>query len=237
MSEGCARYWNIRNLADDGIRPLYRKASWRKTERAVKGAKKLKSWYGADYKSVLFVQSTPGGVLKQALSEVVKESGLKVRVVEKGGRSLQSLLQKSDVGNNIMCGGPECVLCRTGGKGPCNREGVCYKVTCMKCLENEVNCQMFGETGRTARIRCGEHMKALKGRKNSNLWEHCVTVHGGEEVNFRYDVMSIHSGDPLKRQLSEALNIQKGAKELDHRMNDKNEWVRPAGLDIEVRRM
>ena len=64
-----------------------------------------------------------------------------------------------------------------------------------------------------------------------------MTVHGGEEVNFRYDVMSIHSGDPLKRQLSEALNIQKGAKELDHRMNDKNEWVRPAGLDIEVRRM
>ena len=59
----------------------------------------------------------------------------------------------------------------------------------------------------------------------------------GRKLIYRYDVMSIHTSDPLRRQLSEALNIQKGAQELDHKMNDKNEWVRPAGLDIEVRRM
>ena len=85
MSEGTARYWNIRTLADDGIRPLYRKAAWRKAERAVKGALKSKSWYGADHKSVLFVQSTPGGVLKKLLNqEINRARDSKLLIIEDG---------------------------------------------------------------------------------------------------------------------------------------------------------
>ena len=171
---------------------------------------------------MLFVQSTPGGVLKSAISEVVRSSGLKIRVVEKGGKKVQSLLQKSDVENSVQCIRPECVICQSGGKGPCSKEGVCYKVTCLKCLEFGKKTIMYGETGRNARIRCAEHAKALGNKKKSNLWEHSLAV---------------HSGDPLGRQLSEALNIQRGAGELDFSMNDKGEWVRPAGLEIEVRRM
>ena len=47
----------------------------------------------------------------------------------------------------------------------------------------------------------------------------------------------MHTGDPLGRQLSEAMNIQAGAKENGYSLNDKGEWVRPAGLEIEIRRM
>ena len=64
-----------------------------------------------------------------------------------------------------------------------------------------------------------------------------MTVHGGEEVSFRYDIVSVHTGDPLGRQLSEAINIQEGAKEDGYSLNDKGEWVRPAGLEIDIRRM
>ena len=78
---------------------------------------------------------------------------------------------------------------------------------------------------------------AVGNKKKSNCWEHSLTAHSGEEIDYRFDVMSAHSGDPLGRQLSEALNIQRGAGELDFSMNDKGEWVRPAGLEIEVRRM
>ena len=237
MEEGFSRYQNICKLAEEGLRPMYRRSSWRKKERAIKNAVKSKTWYGNEYKSVLFVQSTPGGVLKSAISEVVRSSGLKIRVVEKGGKKVQSLLQKSDVENSVQCMRPECVICQSGGKGPCSKEGVCYKVTCLKCLEFGKKTIMYGETGRNARIRCAEHAKALGNKKKSNLWEHSLAVHSGEEINYRFDVMSAHSGDPLGRQLSEALNIQRGAGELDFSMNDKGEWVRPAGLEIEVRRM
>ena len=208
-----------------------------KKERAVSKLAKKKTWFGKHSKAVLFVQSTPGGVLRNAIEKVVCDSGLKVRVVEKGGRKVQSLLMKTDVSETIQCGRPECVICLSGGKGPCNREGVCYSITCLKCLDVGKKTQMFGETGRTGRIRCGEHWKALVDKKNSNLWEHCLSVHGGEEVAFRFDVVSSHTGDPLGRQLTEAMNIQMAAMCDGYSLNDKGEWVRPAGLEIEVRRM
>ena len=160
-----------------------------------------------------------------------------IRVVEKGGKKVQSMLQKSDVENSVQCMRPECVICKSGGKGPCSKEGVCYKVTCLKCLELGKKTTMYGETGRDARIRCAEHSKALENKKKSNLWEHSLAVHSGEEIEYRFDVMSVHSGDPLGCQLSEAINIQRGAGELDFSMNDKGELVRPAVLEIEVRRM
>ena len=152
LKEGTARYQNICKLAAEGKRPIYRRSSWKKMERAVEGKVKKRTWYGTENKTVLFVQSTPGGILKNAVNEVVKKSGLKVRVVEKGGRKLQSLLTKSDVTGSAQCGRDECVICRSGGKGPCSKEGVCYSVTCVKCLEIGRTSRMFGETGRSGRI-------------------------------------------------------------------------------------
>ena len=66
----------------------------------------------------------------------------------------------------------ECVICRSGGKDPCSKEGVCFRLTCLKCLEIVQTLKMFGETGRLGRKRCGEYEKALQDRENSNLWEH-----------------------------------------------------------------
>ena len=50
-------------------------------------------------------------------------------------------------------------------------------------------------------------------------------------------MVSSHTGDPLGRQLTEAMNIQMAAMCDGYSLNDKGEWVRPAGLEIEVRRM
>ena len=93
---------------------------------------------------------------------------------------------------------------------------------------------MYGETGRTGKIRCKEHREALFDiRKQSNLREHCEEYHGGEMVQFGYEVKKTYPGSALSRQLKEALFID------DHvgpRMNDRREWVRPASVRLRAER-
>ena len=69
-------------------------------------------------------------------------------------------------------------------------------------------------------MRCGEHEKAYLAKKNSNLWEHSRDVHKGEKIEVGYNVDKTFKDDVLARHL-----------------NDKNEWVRPAGVAISINRM
>jgi hypothetical protein len=160
--------------------------------------------------------------------------GMKVKVVEKGGRSLKSLLQRSDVGSSPRCKFDDCVVCRTEAKGQCCMENVGYLVWCKECELQGVRTVMHGETGRCARLRCGEHERALLAKKNSNLWEHARDVHNGEKVEYGYKVDKAFKDDVLARQLDEAIRI---AGEGGNLLNDKFEWVRPAGVAISINRM
>lgn len=186
----------------------------------------------------MFVQSSPESILKREIEEVMRTNGMKVRVVEKGGRQVGNIVQRSDVEPVKDCG-KECSICRSSPGGQCWKEGVCYSVTCTVCEEEGIQAKMFGETGRSARIRCSEHYKAFQERKkNSNLWEHVKMFHNGvgSDDMFKFSVMSVHGADPLGRQLREALNIEKGGL-TERTMNDKQEWIRPAGLQFSVERM
>ena len=72
--------------------------------------------------------------------------------------------------------------------------------------------------------------------KNSNLWEHACKFHNGwKYIKFRYEVSSVHSLDPLGRQLKEALSIEVASLN-EYSLNDK-EWVQPSGLRNHVERM
>ena len=51
----------------------------------------------------MFVQSTPGEALKKSIQEIANRSEFKIRVVERGGRTLKSMLQKSDIVPNKKC--------------------------------------------------------------------------------------------------------------------------------------
>ena len=82
-------------------------------------------------------------------------------------------------------------------KGKCNKENAGYSIQCQTCWEDENRKDgsirdrkfiMHGETARTARVRCSEHQAALERKDKSNLWDHCVLEHGGEEAEFRYKV-------------------------------------------------
>ena len=214
---------------------MYRSSCWKKEERALTRKKKSKNWYGKQFDSVLFVQSSPGELLKKEVQRIVKENGFKVRVVEKGGRPLQSFLQRSDVDPQLDCLDGECPVCLTSPEGMCRMESVGYRIWCMPCEEQGRNVVMDGETGRTAKKRCKEHLDAMRSvRQSSNLREHCEVEHGGVLVPFGCKVVARFPGDPLSRQIQEAVRIdhQQGTS-----LNDQSEFARPAGVRITAQRM
>ena len=234
VREGMARYRNLRQEELDGKRPLYRSHVWKRERRCVNKKMKLKNWYGK-FDSVIFVQATPGEELKKRLTEEAKRCRISVKIVEQSGRSIKSILQRSDPAGRKECGDEKCVICGTKGEGRCRKESVGYKVWCKECEEKRDKVIMHGETGRCAKVRCGEHAEALKrGDWDSRLWEHCKEVHKGERVEFGYKVVRSFENDVLGRQLDEALRIEKEEGKL---LNNKREWVRPAGVRFNVERM
>ena len=58
---------------------------------------------------------------------------MKVRVVEKGGRTVKSILQKSDINPRMRCMKSDCYVCLTKESGKCWRESVGYEIWCKKC--------------------------------------------------------------------------------------------------------
>ena len=229
--EAFARYKNVCKLVAEGRRPMYRSSEWKKQERAVERVNKKSSWYG-DNESVVFVQATPGSVLKREVMEVLKQEGWKIRVEEVAGRSLRGILQRSDVGPGHQCHVDDCPVCSTSGSGKCSVESVGYKVTCLRCVDEGEPAVLHGETGRTARVRCSEHRDLLHKRKGS-LWPHCRDYHGGSVPEFSYEVVSSFR-DVLLRQIDEATRIRSEGAVL---MNSKDEFVRPAGFQVVVERM
>ena len=61
-------------------------------------------------------------------SQLLDDAGFNVRVVEKGGRSMRSVLQRSDVSPPQTCLYGDCPICLTEGKGKCEVEGVVCKI-------------------------------------------------------------------------------------------------------------
>ena len=97
VKEGRNRYENVVQQVSEGLRPLYRPSTWEKEARALEKKVKGRSWWGKRHKSVMFVQSSPNEILRKEIQKIVDRSGFKVKVVQRGGRTLKSMLQRSDV--------------------------------------------------------------------------------------------------------------------------------------------
>ena len=110
---------------------------------------------------------------------------------------MKTLLQRSDVQRKMNCEDVDCPICLTKNCGNCCKESVGYEVWCKMFEGMGRRVFMHRETGRKARIRCGEHRDALVTRRGA-LWEHCASFHNGEEVEFGYRVRGVF-WDPLQR--------------------------------------
>ena len=92
------------------------------------------SWYKrGGNEAIIFVPATPNSQLQKKYQTEIKRQGFKIKEVEKAGVEIKRLLQKSDPFKPRQCGREDCQVCRTEGKGPCNRESVTYEIKCIGC--------------------------------------------------------------------------------------------------------
>ena len=142
------------------------------------------------------------------MKDKVDDSGLKIKLIEKSGRSLEGLLRTSDPNKERRCNRIDCPVCTTGGKGNCRALNANYQMSC------ECGDHYTGTTTRGGYIRGNEHVKDLQAKnEESDFWRHCRCKHGGEIKNLKMDIIETFKGDALLRQVSEAVRIERADQE------------------------
>jgi len=117
-----------------------------RTNENKKRVRKKNHWYKrGGNEAVIFVSATPNAQLQMKYQKEIKRQGFKIKVVEKAGIAIKRLHQRSDSCKPRQCEREDCLVCRTGGKGPCDRQSVTFEVKCTECSNIYV-----GETSRSA---------------------------------------------------------------------------------------
>ena len=212
-------YDEIKRKVSSGERPRYRPYEWNRQERDAMKREKAVGWYKrGGYESIIFVPSTPSSVLQRRYQAEINRHDMKIRVVEKAGRSLKSLLQRSDPFKDKLCGRERCFVCDTEKKGSCDKNGINYAITCVSC-ENVYH----GETSKNAFTWGKQHLDEYDNKAaKSVLWRHCRERHDNELQEFKMRVTGQYRNDAMLRQIAEAVRINNS--NVDNRINNKAEW-------------
>ena len=242
-------------LEDDrkGIKPLYRCREWNKEERKLLKSEKKYNWWNngsqnIQYKSVLFVTPSPGGVLIKGLKkreeELNRNNPERIKFIEKGGRKIKDIISSKNPFEKTKCVRKTCPLCTEEKeliqtdldkiRIPCNTNNVGYRWICVTCEERNILKVYEGETSRAARIRGAEHLKDFENKtKNSVLYKHKMTDHKYENVKFRMEITNKFT-DALTRQANEAVRIS--ARSSQELLNSKSEFNHPPLSRVVVER-
>ena len=157
---------------------------------------------------MIFVTMTPNGELKKGYEKEIKKSGLRIKVVERTGRTLKSQLQTSNPFRKKNCGRNDCFVCTTSNIGNCNTEGISYDIKCQgeNCNKSD---DYRGESAHNGYTRGKDHLQylRLRSKKNSPLWRHCLEVHNGQVQQFSMAINGTHRNDSMMRQITEAIQI------------------------------
>ena len=213
-----------------GVRPMFRPKDWRREERIINKRKKKYDWSTkGGCIAPIIVPATPNGELAKVLREVAEkesEVGLKFRVMEGGGRTVKSVVQKSNPTASPGCGYQDCMACQDGpGEGGnCLRSNVQYEVRCGTCPADTPSVYI-GETSRNFYTRGKEHKrKSKKKDEKSFMANHQAEKHQGERGNFQAKVVKSFQ-DCLTRQISEGVYIRRSEVQV---LNTKSEWHQPS---------
>ena len=117
--------------------------------------------------------------------------------------SLKRLLQRSNPFKSETCEKADCMVCLSGGQGPCDVHGITYSITCMECANsNEKETIYIGETSLNAYTRGKEHLASLSRREESSvLWKHNKDKHNGSIPQFCMSVAGQFKDDAILRQV------------------------------------
>ena len=165
--------------------------------------------------AVMFVPYTPRGELARRLreveSDIEKQTGNKLKIVERSGMKIVDLLHKSDPWEGVDCERRGCILCKTKQKTgknmgqDCHRRNIVYETWCMTCEnrdkreieENEdydeetrkrkireVKIYKYvGESSRSLYERGLEHLRDLEELKaDSHMLKHYFEKHIEEKL-------------------------------------------------------
>ena len=93
-------YDNIKQKEQSGIRPMYRKKTWRPHERRKEKLEKKRNWYTkGNYEAVMFLPATPNSELKKLYVEEIEKRGIRIKIVEKSGTKIKNLFHRNSLLN------------------------------------------------------------------------------------------------------------------------------------------
>ena len=126
------KYENIKlENANNTTCPMYRIKFWKQNERWKQKNQKMKTWYknnGGVWIS-FFVDYMEKGELAKECQKTINDARLKIKVVEKTGRTLKQELVWSNPFEKQKCG-KKCVICEDHPKVNCKVRDVDYKIMC-----------------------------------------------------------------------------------------------------------
>ena len=155
--------------------------------------------------------------LKRRLEKDVRESRLKIKIVEKASTSVKRLLQRSNPFKKEPCLQSDCLVCQTGGRGNCRTDSITYELQCKECGDKYI-----GETGRNAYTRGKEHLMALDSKSDSStIVRHCMEKHDNIIKDFTMNITGSFQDDSISRQIAESVKIQRNHIKI---INNKTEW-------------
>ena len=227
-------YASMRKDDESGLRPMYREKNFQRIERKKQKSAKKHNWSTkGGYIAPIMVPSTPNGELAKALRGVVEQEqqgSLKFKIVETGGITIKSRVQKSNPYGTLGCDDRSCVPCKDGkgGGGDCRKTNVQYRMDCKLCPENNPTVYI-GETSRNLFTRAGEHLQGYRAKRLGNfITEHQRCAHNGATADFSAKVTNTFR-DCMTRLVSEAVSIRRSEVEV---LNSKSEWHQPALFSV-----
>ena len=168
---------------------------------------------------MFFVEATPDSQLAIECEEIMKRVGLNIRVIEKAGISIKQELVKSDPFQRRTCENSECSVCSvTNKKVNCKKRDTVYKLSCNGSHDGqngEVG-NYIGESSRSICERVEEHVLRYDNcDPKSVLYNHIKDAHRCEKQTFNVEILANHPGDPMLRQVREAIEIETNAPDLN----------------------
>ena len=163
--------------------------------------------------TVLFVEQTPGGELakrfRQAEFSLSGITGFKVKIVEKTGTAIKSILHNSNPWAEGFCSRSDCYPCQTGEVKSCYMRNLVYSNQCLDCKEKGKVSIYLGETSRSAYERGGDHIDDYRRKKeDSHILKHQMTEHSHSAPNYQFRILARFQS-ALMRQVTEAVLIRR----------------------------
>ena len=161
----------------------------------------------------------------------IKKKGLNIRVIQRPGKSLRSMLVQSRPYDNHCRTGPKCKFCQVcDKKNMCFRKDLVYSIKCGLCDKNHGI--YVGETSRPFAVRFNEHLRSArnpdaKSYQHMAFSKHYKQLHPGQSLKLIPSMLKKTKGT-LERKVTEAFYIERMQPDL----NSKDELQEVKGFCI-----